>query len=49
VVDEGKRHGQPSILERDLRGTLLNAGAGEGPAPNYATDVGSTRYSLHSP
>lgn len=25
----------PSILERDLRGTFLNAGAGEGPAPNY--------------
>jgi hypothetical protein len=31
VVDEGKRHGSdtPSILERDLRGTFLNTGAGE--------------------
>jgi hypothetical protein len=33
VVDEGKRHGQrhASILERDLRGTFLNAGADESP------------------
>ena len=31
VVDEGKRHGSdtPSILERDLRGTFLNAGAAD--------------------